>query len=88
MIRGVVEGVGHDEVGLAGDGRDDARVGGEAGLEGEDRGDLLEGRQLRLERLVHRHRAGDGADGAGARPKSRTAATTASQIRGWLVRPR
>ena len=33
--RGVVERVGHDEVRLAGDGRDDPGVGGEARLEGQ-----------------------------------------------------
>ena len=60
--RGVVERVRHDQVRLAGDGRDDTGVGGEAGLEGEDGRRALELGELGLERLVHRHRPGDGPD--------------------------
>ena len=62
--RGVVESVADDQVGLAGDGRDDAGVGREAGLEGEDGWRALELGELGLERLVHRHRPGDRPDGA------------------------
>ena len=62
--RGVIEGVGHDQVGLAGDDRDDAGVRGEARLERQDGGRALERGQLGLERLVHRHRAGDRPDRA------------------------
>ena len=50
-------------------GRDDAGVGGEPGLEGQHGGHVLEGRQLGLERLVHRHRPGDRPDGAAAGPE-------------------
>ena len=63
--RGVVELVADDQVALAGDGRDDAAVGREAGLEGQRRLDVLEGRQPSLELLVQLHRARDGAHGAG-----------------------
>ncbi len=64
--RGVVERIGHDQVRLAGDRRDDPGVGREAGLEGQDRGRALEVGQFRLERLVHRHRPGDRPDRAAA----------------------
>ena len=67
--RGVVERVRDDQVGLAGDRRDDPGVGGEAGLEGEDGRDVLERRQLGLERLVDRHRPGDRPDRAAPRPE-------------------
>jgi hypothetical protein len=64
--RGVVQCVGHDEVRLAGDRRDDAGVGSEPGLEREDRRRALERGQFGLELLVHRHRPGDGPDRAAA----------------------
>jgi hypothetical protein len=57
--RGVVERVRDDQVVLAGQDRDDARVGREARLEGQDRLGVLEVGQLGLELLVDRHRAGD-----------------------------
>ena len=87
--RGVVERVRDDQVGLAGDRRDDAGVGGEPGLEGQDGGHVLERRQLRLERLVHRHRPGDRADRAAAGPELADGrAAAASHTRGWWVSPR
>ena len=46
--------------------RDDAGVGGEPGLEGQDRRRALELGQLRFELLVHRHRPGDRPDRAAA----------------------
>ena len=58
----VIEGVGHDRGALGREDRDDAGVAGEARLEREDRLDVLEGRQARLELLVQPHRAGDRAD--------------------------
>ena len=67
--RGVVERVGDDQVGLAGDRRDDAGVRGEARLEGQDRGRFLELGELRLQRLVHRHRPGDRSNGPTPRPE-------------------
>ncbi len=64
--RGVVELVGHDEVALAGDRRDHARVRREARLERQDRLGSLELGELGLELLVQRHRSGDRPDRAGA----------------------
>ena len=67
--RGVVQGVGDDEVLLAGDRRDDAGVGRESALERQDRLGFLEGREVALELLVERHRPGDRPDGARAGPE-------------------
>ena len=62
----MVELVADDQVVLAGDGRDDAAVGGEAGLVGQHGLGVLEGRQPPLQLLVELHRAGDRPDGAAA----------------------
>ena len=61
--RGVIEGIGDDQVRLAGHGRDDPGVRAEARLERQDGGGILERRQFRFQRLVHRHRPGDRSDG-------------------------
>ena len=63
---GVIELVGEDEVFFAEDGRDGARVGGEAGLEDDAGLDVFEGGNLLLEFHVDAHGAGDGAHGTGA----------------------
>ena len=63
---GVVELVGDDEVFFAEDGRDRARVGGEAGLEDDAGFDVLEARDLFFQLHVDLHGAGDGAHRARA----------------------
>jgi hypothetical protein len=60
--RGMVELVRDDEVGLAGDRRDEPGVGGEAGLEGQDGLCALERGEAGFELLVEGHRPGDRAD--------------------------
>ena len=87
--RGVVELVGDDQVGLAGDRRDHAGVGREAGLERQDRlGVPLNVGEVRLQLLVERHRA---RRSSARRPSPRrtraTASSAASRRRGWWVRP-
>ena len=66
--RGVVEGIGHDQVGFAGDGRNHTRIGRETALEREHGLGALERRELRFERFVQVHGAGDCADGTRSRP--------------------
>ena len=58
--------------------RDDAGVGREARLEGEDRLGVLEGRQARLELLVEAHGAGDRAHRPEPAPKRSTASSAAA----------
>ena len=67
--RGVIELVGHDQVLLAGDRRDDSGIGREPGLEGQGRCRALEGGEVAFELLVQTHRPGDRADRARARPE-------------------
>ena len=64
--RGVVELVADDQVALGGDGRDDAAVGGQAGLERQHRLDVLEVRQPALQLLDQLVVAGDRAHRARA----------------------
>ena len=63
---GVVQGIADDRGALGREDRDDAGVAGEARLEGQDRLDVLEGGEARLELLMQAHGAGDGAHGSGA----------------------
>ena len=63
---GVVEFVGENEIFLAEDGADSARVGGESALEDDAGFDILEARDFFFELHVDLHGAGDGADGSGA----------------------
>ena len=63
---GVVQRVTDDRRSLRRQDGDDSRVAGEAGLEGQHRLDVLEGRQARLQLLVEAHGPGDGSDRAGS----------------------
>ena len=85
---GVVQLVGHDDVVLAEDGGDGARVRREAALEDDDRLGLLELGEPALELHVDRHRAGDRPHRAGADAERRVASSARSRSRGCVVRPR
>jgi hypothetical protein len=66
--RGMVELVGHDQVRLAGDRREHARVRREPALERQHRLDVLEPCEVRFEVLVEGHRPGDRSHRSGTRP--------------------
>ena len=89
MIEAWLSGVGHDEVGLAGDRRDDAGVGGEARLEGQDGLVPLKAASSASSASCIVIVPGDRPHGPASRRRTRgPPSSAASRSRGWWVRPR
>src|SRR5207244_3316928 len=85
---GVVQGIADDHSAVGRKDRNDARVAGEAGLEGQDRLDVLESSEARLQLLVQAHGPGDGSHCSRAGPVALDGSIAARRSLGWVLSPR